>query len=168
MSAAETIRRPLSLAYTSPEAGAGAETFALQTAWGAALQTFLAPTTRQPRPWTSTTHPLTKTAAEYVRSLTAERRAIAENALDQLCAALRDVSTAGLPALSAVKADDGALILEWTFGDRRLGFTIEVQAEESGWYFVFSSGSSERYEAGTMDQLEMSRLVTAMLTKSIP
>jgi AbrB family looped-hinge helix DNA binding protein len=69
------------------------------------------------------------------------------------------------PKLRLTEADDGALLVEWTLPDRRLGFSIERQPEESGWYFVLSSDTSGLYEAGTMDQLEMERLVGLMVSR---
>jgi AbrB family looped-hinge helix DNA binding protein len=72
---------------------------------------------------------------------------------------------AGAPKLRLTEADDGALLVEWTLPDRRLGFSIEEKPEESGWYFVLSNDASGLYEAGTMDQLEMERLVSLMVSR---
>lgn len=69
------------------------------------------------------------------------------------------------PPLRVLDSPDGAVLVEWTFRDRRLGFTFEPRPEESGWYFVFSAGSSQRYESGTLDQLDLRRLMRAMLSK---
>ena len=168
MSASQIPGRSLSLAYTAPEAAAGAEAFTLQQAWRAAFQGFLAPSSRQPRPWAPRSHPTTRQAAEFIQKLSSTRRKIAEDVLEQLCAVVAALPPTGLPPLSAAFLEDGSVLLEWTFPDRRLGFTLEPEAEASGWYFVFSNGSTERYEAGTMDQLEMPRLVAAMLSKKAP
>lgn len=168
MSATQVSGRSSSLAYTAPEAAAGAEAFTLQQAWRAAIQGFLAPSSRQPRPWAPLAHPTTRQAAEFIQCLDGTRRKVAEDVLERLCAAVGALPQGELPALSAVALEDGSTLLEWTFSDRRLGFTLEPEAEASGWYFVFSNGSSERYEAGTMDQLEVPRLVAAMLSKKVP
>ncbi|MBM4260079.1 MAG: hypothetical protein FJ145_01405 [Deltaproteobacteria bacterium] len=61
------------------------------------------------------------------------------------------------PPLRLAALDDGSVLLEWTFKDRRLGFTFEADPNDYGWYYVFSRGQSERYESGTMDQLEIER-----------
>jgi hypothetical protein len=168
MSASQIPGPSLSLAYTAPEAAAGAEALTLQVAWRAAIQGFLAPSSRQPRPWAPSLDPTTRQAAEFIQRLSSTRRKIAENVLEKLCAVVGSLPLTELPPVSAVALEDGSVLLEWTFPDRRLGFTLEPKAEASGWYFVFSNGSSERYEAGTMDQLEMPRLVAAMLSKKAP
>lgn len=168
MSASQIPGRSLSLAYTAPEAAAGAEALTLQQAWRAAIQSFWAPSSRQPRPWAPKSHPTTREAAEFVQKLSSTRRKLAEDVLEKLCTVMGTLALTEAPPLSAVALDDGSVLLEWTFPDRRLGFTLEPEAEASGWYFVFSNGSSERYEAGTMDQLEMPRLVAAMLSKKAP
>ena len=67
------------------------------------------------------------------------------------------------PPLRLVTLEDFSYLLEWTFLDRRLGFSFESDPKDSGWYYVYSHNSSERCESGTMDQLELSRLIGMML-----
>lgn len=151
-----------SLAYGPPEPSAGVEGFRLMQEWSRSVQSFLSPTTRQSEP--PAHHPLTRDAAVRVKELlSGSRRALAEDLLERFCASVARLSVNGLPALRAMDGEDGSVLLEWTFKDRRFGFTIEPLPKDSGWYFVMCSGSSERYEAGSLDQLELPRLVRAML-----
>jgi hypothetical protein len=108
-------------------------------------------------------HPITKPAyAKLCQIHVSSRMRDAINAiLDEFTRRLPlDVIT---PPLRLVFLEDSSCLLEWTFKDRRLGFSFEVNPKESGWYFVYSNNSSQRYESGTMDQLEMSRLIRMTL-----
>lgn len=44
-----------------------------------------------------------------------------------------------MPPLHAFQSEDGALIVEWTFIDFRIGFAFEQNIEESGWYLITTS-----------------------------
>lgn len=108
-------------------------------------------------------HPITKPAYAKLRQLSvpSSTRDAISAILDQFTKAL-PLSVAA-PPLRLVLLEDSSYLLEWTFKDRRLGFLFEVDPKDSGWYFVYSNDSSERYESGTMDQLEMSRLIRKTL-----
>ena len=41
-----------------------------------------------------------------------------------------------LPRLSAAVTDDGSLLFEWAFPEYRIGFNIEQDHRESGWFLV--------------------------------
>jgi len=41
-----------------------------------------------------------------------------------------------LPPIRAFKLDDGAVLIEWIFSDYRVGFSVEPNPEDSGWYLV--------------------------------
>jgi hypothetical protein len=41
-----------------------------------------------------------------------------------------------LPAIRAFENEDGSVIIEWIFKDYRIGFGIEVDPSDSGWYLV--------------------------------
>lgn len=41
-----------------------------------------------------------------------------------------------LPELQVLINEDGSLVIEWPFDDFRVGFTIEKNKDESGWYLV--------------------------------
>jgi hypothetical protein len=130
--------------------------------WTRAVEKFFTLASRQPPEIAS--HPLTCQAYKTAQvRLDRSRLTRVSKVLQEFCVALGKMETSHLPALRAVETEDEAVVLEWTFGDRRLGFSFESNPEESGWYFVMSSGSSERYEAGSLDQLEMTRLVRMTL-----
>ncbi len=84
------------------------------------------------------------------------RKAIAETDLD----------VSGAPALEIVDADDGSVLIEWHFADRRLGFNIEPQEGQSGWYFAFSRDSGGQCGSGFLGSLHMKRLLALMLGKA--
>lgn len=110
-------------------------------------------------------HPITKSAYAKLSEISATsnvRKAINE-ILHQIAIDLPLNETGKLPPLRLALLEDSSYLLEWTFDDRRLGFTFESNPKDSGWYYVFSSDSSERYESGTMDQLELVRLLRMML-----
>jgi hypothetical protein len=108
-------------------------------------------------------HPITKPAYDKLRQLPVFSRT--RNAIIAILAQFTNLlpSNVAGPPLRLVLLEDSSCLLEWTFKDRRLGFSFEVNPKDSGWYFVYSSNSSERYESGTMDQLEMSRLISMTL-----
>ena len=50
------------------------------------------------------------------------------------------------PPLHALNVDDGSILIEWIFADFRIGFSVEPEPEESGWYLV-SNGNLGRIGA---------------------
>lgn len=86
------------------------------------------------------------------------RAAIAETGID--------VSTA--PVLEIVDADDGSVLIEWHFANRRLGFNIEPHEGQSGWYFAFSKNSGGQCGSGLLASLDMKALLQMMLAKTPP
>ena len=112
-------------------------------------------------------HPITKAA--YVRLSEMPASSYAREAIAPILSRFAEVlpltHTIQLPALRLALLEDSCYLLEWTFKNRRLGFAFETDPKDSGWYYVFSDGSSERYESGTMDQLELNRLID-MATKA--
>lgn len=76
-----------------------------------------------------------------------------------------DVSNA--PKLEIVDAEDGSVLIEWHFADRRLGFNIEPCEGQSGWYFAVSKNSGGQCGAGLLASLDMSDLVQWMFKKTV-
>jgi hypothetical protein len=107
-------------------------------------------------------HPLTKSAYRELPTIPKSQRNAIQFVLNQLAIFLPKGSSTMRP-FRLTLLEDSSYLLEWTFADRRLGFSFESNPDDSGWYYVYSSGSSERYESGTMDQLEVSRLVAMTL-----
>jgi hypothetical protein len=110
-------------------------------------------------------HALTKSVYEKLAGIPKDYRDAIQGVLTQLASSVPKSDTNKLPPLRLAPLEDSSYLLEWTFEDRRLGFSFEANPKDSGWYYVYSSDSSERYESGTMDQLEMSRLLKMMLKR---
>jgi hypothetical protein len=109
--------------------------------------------------------PIIKTAYVLLSELPAPQitRDAIRAILHEFAEVLTKHKTAEWPPLRLVTLEDFSYLLEWTFLDRRLGFSFESDPKDSGWYYVYSHNSSERCESGTMDQLELSRLIGMML-----
>jgi hypothetical protein len=103
-------------------------------------------------------HPLTNPVYDQLAEITIPTKEAIQSLLIKFATSVSSAVTVKLPPLRLA-----ICLLEWTFEDRRLGFSFEQNPKDSGWYYVYSSDSSERYESGTMDQLEMSRLIGMML-----
>ncbi len=159
---AEAGAMPVSLALDYHDDAISAEPVVLTRTLVAMLDSMLEPA-RVPLRAATTWHPLTREAALQSRTLPRAQALAVRQILEDFAQATSGLDVAAAPALRIGEAEDGSILLEWTFADRRLGFSFEPSPEDSGWYFVLSNGSSERYEAGTMDQLEMVRLVTMAL-----
>jgi hypothetical protein len=88
-------------------------------------------------------------------------------AIGELVVALSDrMDTESLPPINAVVADDGSALLEWILPDMRIGFTIETDVSESGWFLVSSSGVSNVAASGVLNadgQQELLRLLLSIL-----
>jgi hypothetical protein len=59
----------------------------------------------------------------------------------RLCAMETEVDLSGVPALEIVAGNDGSVLIEWHLADRRLGFNIEPDQGQSGWFYAFSRDS---------------------------
>jgi hypothetical protein len=70
---------------------------------------------------------------------------------------------ANAPALEILDADDGSVLIEWQFKDRRLGFNIEPVQGHSGWYYAFSRNSGGQCGSGTLQSLDMRMLIRLIL-----
>ncbi len=108
-------------------------------------------------------HPLTVPIYKRLAEVPVPIRQAIEDILQKLASSVPTALTRNLPSLRLASLEDASYLLEWIFEDRRLGFSFETNPKESGWYYVFSNGSSEHYESGTMDQLEVNRLVRMTL-----
>lgn len=72
----------------------------------------------------------------------------------------------GTPPLRATLADDASLLIEWTFEDRRLGFNIEPNQDDSGWYFVSSKNAGGRCASGNLSVLDINEVMRWTLNLS--
>jgi len=110
-------------------------------------------------------HPLTGPVYNQLAVIPPPTKEAVQDILKKFATSVSDVVNTKLSPLRLSLLEDSSYLLEWTFEDRRLGFSFEQSQKDSGWYFVLSTASSERYESGTMDQLEMSRLIKMMLKR---
>ena len=53
-----------------------------------------------------------------------------------------------LPRLNAFNLDDGSVLIEWKFNDFRIGFGVEPNIKESGWYLVSNKNLGEISASG--------------------
>ena len=54
------------------------------------------------------------------------------------------------PSLKAYEDDDDSVLVEWIFTNFRIGFTIEPNPKESGWYLVSNKKIKERRAYGPL------------------
>lgn len=94
------------------------------------------------------------------------QRAEASKFVAQLRRALAKHDTRRFPAFRLALLEDGALVIEWTLADRRLGFSFEIAQHESGWYYAFASRAGGESDSGAMQDMDL----TALLEKwfSVP
>jgi hypothetical protein len=104
---------------------------------------------------------LTEDARYIIQSI--EDRNISEkagNLLSLLRSLLRvqgDISY--LPTLSAFKVDDGSLLIEWIFDHFRVGFSFEIEIDESSWYIVSDSTLGSISAGGYLRGINDNRLL---------
>lgn len=65
-----------------------------------------------------------------------------------------------LPQLRALLPSDGSVLLEWKFDDYRIGFTIEGNSEDSGWYLVSSRRLGDVTASGSLDQVHSRTIIS--------
>lgn len=70
-----------------------------------------------------------------------------------------EIDLTHLPPLHAFNADDESLLIEWIFRDFRVGFTLEPEREESGWYLVSNKNLGEISASGYISSIDAKRLV---------
>lgn len=83
----------------------------------------------------------------------------ARQVLDFFREAVSSYNVRGLPPLEATEASDGSFLIEWMLKDRRLGFNIEPQGDDSGWYFVSSKEAGGRCASGGLASLDIRQLL---------
>lgn len=153
--------------YCAPSPAAGADSYALQQIWADALRQWRLPATHQAdgaamaRSMTQAAYGQLPEVPPVLAQDVKELLARTTESLSRVCA--------GFPPLFPVSPirlatlEDESVLVEWILSDRRVGFLLSNHQGESGWFFVYSAGSSERYEAGTMDQLDLDRMLRMMI-----
>lgn len=64
-----------------------------------------------------------------------------------------------LPPLRAFNVEDGSVLIEWIFTDFRIGFTVEIDPEESGWYMVSNKKLGEISASGYISNINVEKLI---------
>lgn len=70
----------------------------------------------------------------------------------------------GLPPLNAFRVNDGSMYFEWTSSDFRVGFSVEPNPSESGWYLVSNKKLGEISASGYIAGVELKSLVIWLLS----
>ena len=68
-----------------------------------------------------------------------------------------------LPPLHTFLANDGSLLIEWIFGDFRIGFNIEQESSESSWYLVTNQKFGEISASGYISDEDNEKTVIWLL-----
>lgn len=69
-----------------------------------------------------------------------------------------------LPILNAFQANDGSVYFEWASNDFRVGFSIEKNPSESGWYLVSTKKLGEISASGYIMGIEIKNLIIWLLS----
>ena len=70
----------------------------------------------------------------------------------------------GLPFLNAFLANDGSIYFEWTSANFRVGFSIEPNPSESGWYLVSNKKLGEVNASGYIAGIDIRKLIVWLLS----
>jgi hypothetical protein len=62
-----------------------------------------------------------------------------------------------LPRFRAVEEEDESVLIEWVFNNFRIGFTIEPNPGESGWYLVSTQALNEVGASGRLSGANMKK-----------
>jgi hypothetical protein len=83
-----------------------------------------------------------------------------------LAASATGIDLSVAPSLEIVDAEDGSVLIEWNLADRKVGFNIEPQEGQSGWYFAFSRASGGQCGSGSLASLDVKDLLQRMFAPS--
>ena len=94
------------------------------------------------------------------RELAEEARRI----LNELQAQLRHVSSLeSLPPICVFEAEDGSLLVEWIFTHFRIGFSLEPEKQDSGWFLVSDDTAGGISASGFLDGINIEWLISWLL-----
>lgn len=83
----------------------------------------------------------------------------AENILDIIEERLSRLQDLNIPEIQLLEQDDGSLLLEWILKDGRIGFNLESDSVESGWYIISKRKDPEIQEWGFLNTLDIERIM---------
>lgn len=158
----EVPRGDHSFAYSQPEPSASSEAAVLQRSWKESLAAFLERSTTR-RTLDVDVHPLTHVVSTGLGGVDPTRATAIRSLLRNMAIEAAFFDTEGRPPLRLSETEDGAILVEWIFEDRRLGFSFEHDMAESGWYFVRSNGSSDCSVSGLLSDLNLRGMLARCL-----
>ena len=68
-----------------------------------------------------------------------------------------------IPCLQAVMPENSTILFEWIFRDYRIGFNIETNPHESGWYLITNRTLGEISASGFTSGIDLNALVLWLL-----
>ena len=68
-----------------------------------------------------------------------------------------------LPSIQAFENDDGSILIEWIFRNYRIGFGVEIDPNDSGWYLVTKRDLGEISASGYTSNTNMRNTVLWLL-----
>ncbi|HID30264.1 MAG TPA: hypothetical protein EYP19_09700 [Desulfobacterales bacterium] len=68
-----------------------------------------------------------------------------------------------IPQLQAFTVDDGSVLFEWAFNDYRIGFSIEPNPQDSGWFLITNRKLGEISAFGFISGIELHPLILWLL-----
>jgi hypothetical protein len=106
---------------------------------------------------------LVKSALQTIRTTTNKK--IAEESRDLLLLIQKIVISLQhlnfdivyLPPLTAVNVEDNSVLIEWIFRDFRIGFTMEDNQGDSGWYLVSNRKLGEILASGSIANIDLEK-----------
>jgi hypothetical protein len=73
-------------------------------------------------------------------------------------------NSSNLPPLKFRLHEDDSVLIEWIFNDFRIGFSIEPNNDDSGWYLVSNDNLNEESKSGHLKLELLAPLFTKLLT----
>ncbi|MGA9350361.1 MAG: hypothetical protein WBW48_16380 [Anaerolineae bacterium] len=68
-----------------------------------------------------------------------------------------------IPQLRAYLVDDGSVLFEWIFNDYRVGFSIDPNPQESGWYLITRPNLGGISASGFISGIDLDTLIMWLL-----
>ncbi|MDC3962653.1 hypothetical protein [Polyangium jinanense] len=168
MVAAITTAATVSIAVAAPTAPNVQNVHELNTVATVAAQTDVSAHEDLLRTWlraTTDVYDEVRIMIERMRNKTLA--ALAETNIRSLLNAAHTYQARVLPPISATEdAYDGALLIEWIFPGRRIGLTIDLNPDETGWYYVASDACGGVVHSGGMESFDPFQLVAWALRET--
>ena len=83
--------------------------------------------------------------------------------LDRLQNALNKMNSGKLPPIHAFELEDSSILIEWMLPHQRMGFNLEVNPQESGWFLVTDASASDIQAFGSLSGANIDWLLEWLL-----